>query len=81
MNEERRVLYALVAAGFAVVVAVLAVAALVYEIGPAWWSWATLGLTASLAVVGALRWRRTGFVLGCSVGLFVVWTIGVLALR
>lgn len=81
MNEERRVLYALVAAGFGLVVAVLAVAAIVYEIGPGWWSWATLGVLAVLAGTGSLRWRRTGLVLGSSVGLFVVWTIGVLALR
>lgn len=81
MNEERRVLYALVAAGFTLVVAVLAIAAIVYAIGPGWWSWATLGLLAVLAGVGAVRWRRTGFVLGSSVGVFVVWTIGVLALR
>ncbi len=74
-------LYALVAAGFGIVVVILAAAALVYGIGPRWWSWTILGVTLAISAAGAMRWRRTGFVLGWSVGLFVVWTIGVLALR
>lgn len=81
MNEDRRVLYALVAAGFGIVVVVLAAAALFYGVGPRWWSWTILGVTLTVSAVGAMRWRRTGFVLGWSVGLFVVWTIGVLAQR
>ena len=74
-------LYALVAAGFGIVVGVLAGAALAYGVGPRWWSWTILGVVLVSFAAGAARWRRTGFVLGASVGLFVVWTIGVLALR
>lgn len=73
----RQVLYALVAAAFHLVVGVL----VVFGAGvfPRWWT-AVMGAAWSVAlVVGATRWRRTGLVLGLSIGLFVVWAVGTLA--
>lgn len=72
----RQVLYALVAAAFHVVVGVL----VVFGAGvfPQWWT-ATVGVAWSIIlVVGISRWRRTGLVLGLTIGLFVVWAVGTL---
>ncbi len=72
----RQVLYALVAAAFHVVVGVL----VVFGAGvfPQWWT-ATVGVAWSIIlVVGVSRWRRTGLVLGLTIGLFVVWAVGTL---
>jgi hypothetical protein len=76
----RQVLYALVAAGFLVVVAILTIGAAAAGLVPIWW---TTSLGAALVVAGlwiALRWRRTSAVLMVAIGLFVVWTVGTLAL-
>lgn len=78
--SPRQVLYALVSAGFLIVVAVLVVGGAAAGLVPFWW-------TASMAivVVGAgiwtgLQWRRTGIALGLSIGLFLIWTVGTLIL-
>lgn len=76
----RQVLYALVAGGFLVVVAVLVVGAAVAGLVPGWWT----GVTGSAVVVAAAwsasNWRRTGAVLIISIGLLLVWTVGTLLL-
>lgn len=79
--SERQVLYALVAGGFVVVVAVLVIGAAYAGLVPMWWSLA--GGTATLAVGGlsALRWRDTRFVLLASILLFLSWTVGTLLVR
>jgi hypothetical protein len=83
MSEEttpRQVLYALVAAGFVVVVIVLTIGAASAGLVPTWWS-ATLALT--IAVAGtwmAQNWRRTGEVLLIAIGIFVMWLVGTLIL-
>ncbi len=74
----RQVLYALVAGGFLVVVAILTIGAAAADLVPTWWS-AVMGAALVLAGVWtALRWRRTGPVLMVAIGLFVVWTVGTL---
>jgi hypothetical protein len=74
----RQVLYALVAGGFILVVAVLVVGAAVAGLVPIWWTWLSGGLTGLLAVCTAIQWRMTGRVLGLSIGMFVFWTVGTL---
>lgn len=76
----RQVLYALVAGGFMLVVAILTIGAAVAGIVPDWWS---VTLAVVLAGAGgwmAKSWRRTGPVLLMAVGLFVVWLVGTLIL-
>ncbi len=76
----RQVLYALVAAGFMVVVVILTIGAAVAGLVPTWWS-ICLGLATVLSSVWmALNWRRTGAVLGIAIGLFVIWLVGTVAL-
>lgn len=70
----RQVLYAVVAAGFHVVVGVLIVAS--SALYPGWWTAASAVVWAVLAVLIGLRWRRTGLVLGVSILGFVAWTAG-----
>jgi hypothetical protein len=70
----RQVLYGLVAVGFLVVVAILAVASA--RLAPAWWNWSVAVVWVTGAVVVALRWRRIGTALGVGVGVFVMWTVG-----
>lgn len=76
----RQVLYALVAAGFLVIVAVLIVGGAAAGLVPTWWS----GLLALGIAVGgvwsAQNWRNTVGVLSVAIGLFIVWLIGTLAL-
>lgn len=74
--EGRRLLYALVASGFVVVVGILIVAAV--RVVPGWWTAVTAAAWVASAGVVAARWRRTGLVLGVSIGLFVAWTVGTL---
>lgn len=74
----RQVLYALVAAGFLLVVVVLTVGAGVAGLVPTWWS-----VTLGVLIVGVggwlvFNWRRTGYALLLAIGLFVVWTVGTL---
>jgi hypothetical protein len=74
--SPRQVLYALVAAGFLLVVAVLVVAAGVTGLVPVWWTAATaVGLTL-LSIWCAVNWRRTGPVLAGAVAYFLIWAIG-----
>jgi len=76
----RQILYALVAGGFVMVVAILTIGGASAALVPAWWSVA-LGLLIALAGAWiALRWRRTGPVLLLAIGLFLVWMVGTLAL-
>lgn len=81
MREEptpRQVLYALVAGGFVVVVAVLTAGAAVAGLVPGWWS-AVLGVALIVVAVWMVfQWRRTGPVLMAAIGLFVVWLVGTL---
>lgn len=73
----RQVLYALVAGAFHLVVGVLV--AFGAGVFPQWWT-AVMGTAWSIVlVVGISRWRRTGLVLGMTIGLFVVWAVGTLA--
>lgn len=83
MREEpspRQVLYALVAGGFVVVVAVLAIGGAVAGLVPSWWSATLAAGLVSVAVWGVLNWRRTGLLLSLAIGLFVVWMVGTLML-
>lgn len=76
----RQVLYALVAAGFVIVVAVLTIGGAVAGLVPTWWS---IGLGAGVAATGvwmAWNWRRTMAALLVAIGLFVLWLVGTLAL-
>ncbi len=76
----RQVLYALVAAGFVLVVVVLVIGGASAGIVPTWWS-ASLALLIAIAVTWmAQNWRRTGEVLSLGIGLFIVWMVGTLIL-
>lgn len=74
----RQVLYALVAAGFLLVVAVLVAGGAVSGIVPVWWS-VVMGIAVALSAGWTVfRWRRTGPVLLVAIGLFLIWMIGTL---
>lgn len=76
----RQVLYALVAAGFILVVAILTLGAAAAGLVPSWWT-LTLGLAIVLVSTWiAFNWRRTARALLGAIGLFVVWLVGTLAL-
>lgn len=78
---ERQVLYALVAGGWLVVVAVLAGVAAAVGVSPTEWS-VVFALVWTVAVIQAVRvWRRTGRLLLISVGVFVIWLAGTLLTR
>lgn len=76
----RQVLYALVAGGFVIVVAILTIGGAMAGLVPTWWTVVLGLLTAAAAVWIALRWRRTGPVLLVAIGIFLVWMVGTLAL-
>jgi hypothetical protein len=76
--SPRQVLYALVAGGFLVMVAVLMVGAAVAGLVPAWWSVVMATGLAAIATWSAINWRRTAPVLLVSIGLFVIWAAGTL---
>ena len=79
-TTPRQVLYALVAGGFVLVVAVLTIGGAAAGVVPQWWS-ALLAL--AIAVAGGWmgsNWRRTGYVLLVAIGLFLFWMVGTLAL-
>ncbi len=84
MNEgaptPRQVLYALVAAGFVVVVAILTIGSASAGLVPTWWSGVLALLIALSSTWIAQSWRRTASVLLVAIGLFVVWMVGTLAL-
>ncbi len=74
----RQVLYALVAAGFIVVVVVLVVGSAVVGLSPTWWT-VVMGMTlAGVATWSILNWRRTVPVLLISIMALIVWTVGTL---
>lgn len=76
----RQVLYALVAAGFVVVVVILTIGAAAAGLVPMWWSGVLAVAIAMGATWIAQNWRRTGAVLLVAIGLFVVWLVGTLML-
>ncbi len=78
--SPRQVLYALVAGGFLLVVAVLVVGAAVAGLVPVWWSLLMATAAVTTSVWSALHWRRTAVVLLASIGLLVVWAAGTLIL-
>ncbi|HEY5889441.1 MAG TPA: hypothetical protein VIW94_01910 [Acidimicrobiia bacterium] len=71
----RQVLYALVAGGFILVVAILVVGAAVAGLVPGWWTGVMAISIMGFSVWGALNWRRTWPLLLGSIGLFVLWTV------
>jgi hypothetical protein len=76
----RQVLYALVAAGFLAVVAILIIGAAIVGLVPPWWS---IVMAAGLVLIGiwsGLHWRDTAPVLLISIGYLVIWMIGTLIL-
>ena len=79
--SERQVLYALVAGGFVVVVAVLVVGAAYAGLVPTWWSVVAGAATLVVGSLSAVRWRDTRFVLLASIMLFLGWTVGTLLFR
>lgn len=79
--SERQVLYALVAGGFVIVVAVLIVGAAYAGLVPTWWSVAAGVATLVVGGLSAVRWRETRFVLLASILLFLGWTVGTLLVR
>jgi hypothetical protein len=79
-TTPRRVLYALISAGFVLVVAILTIGGASAGIVPTWWS-GLLALVIALAATWmAQNWRRTGSVLVLAIGLFLVWMVGTLIL-
>lgn len=79
--SERQVLYALVAAGFVLVVAVLVIGAAYAGLVPTWWSAVAGAATVAVGAVSAVRWRDTRFVLLASILLFLGWTVVTLLVR
>ncbi len=79
--SERQVLYALVSAGFVLVVAVLVIGAAYAGLVPVWWSVVAGAATLVVGGLSALRWRDTRFVLLASIMLFLAWTVGTLLVR
>ena len=80
MNETspRQLLYALVAGGFTLVVAVLVIGAAAASLVPAWWTALIGAIVVGVGVWSALNWRRTGPVLLGAIALFLLWAIGTL---
>lgn len=79
--SERQVLYALVAGGFILVVAVLVVGAAYAGLVPTWWTITAGASTVTAGALSAMRWRDTRFVLLASILLFLGWTVGTLLVR
>lgn len=83
MSEEptpRQVLYAVVAGGFLVIVAVLTVGGAAAGLVPTWWSGLLALAIAAGGVWTAQNWRNTAVVLSVAIGVFIVWLVGTLAL-
>jgi hypothetical protein len=77
MTPERQVLYGVVSAAFHLVVLVLIIGA--RPLVPGWWS-GTIGTAwVVAALAGALTWRRTARLLLMTIGLFVAWAVGTIA--
>ncbi|HSM45440.1 MAG TPA: hypothetical protein VK969_10530 [Acidimicrobiia bacterium] len=79
-TTPRQVLYALVAAGFVVVVAILTIGGASAGLVPFWWSGVLALAIALLGTWMAQNWRRTAAVLIAAIGLFVVWMVGTVLL-
>jgi hypothetical protein len=78
--SPRQVLYALVAAGFLIIVVILTIGGAVAGLVPTWWS-VTLGLTVvGVSAWMAVSWRRTALMLGLAIAEFVMWLIGTVIL-
>ncbi len=77
-TTPRQVLYALVAAGFLLVVAMLVIGAAVSGIAPAWWTAVTGAGLVVIAVWAGFNWRRTGRLLMASIGILLLWSLGTL---
>jgi len=78
--SPRQVLYALVAGGFLLVVAILVIGAAVAGLAPMWWTWAAGAAVVLVSAWTALNWRKTVPVLLVSIGLFLLWVVGTLIL-
>jgi hypothetical protein len=79
-RSPRQILYALVSAGFLLVVLALTIGAAAADLVPVWWTIAMLVVLAGSGVWGVLNWERTGRILVVSISLFVLWTVGTLIL-
>ncbi len=77
-TSPRQVLYALVSAGFLLVVLALVVGAAAAGLVPTWWTVSMSVLVVAVGFWAAFRWRRTVPVLLGSIGVFVVWAVGTL---
>jgi hypothetical protein len=78
--SPRQVLYALVAGGFDIVVAVLVAGAAIAGLVPVCWTVVSSLAVVSVAAWSALNWRRTALVLISALGLFTAWAMGTLIL-
>jgi hypothetical protein len=78
---ERQVLYALVAAAWFAVVAVLAAVAAVVGLSPVAWTVSFAVVWLAAAALGAARWRKTSRLLLLSLLVFVLWAVGTLLTR
>jgi hypothetical protein len=76
--SPRQVLYALVSAGFVLVVLVFVVGAAISGLSPTWWTVTVAVLIAFASVWMARHWERTGPMLAIAIGLFLLWMIGTL---
>jgi hypothetical protein len=76
----RQVLYALVAAGFIVVVAVLVIGGALAGLVPGWWTGVMSMAVGIFAIWGVANWREIVPVLSGSILLFIAWTVGTLIL-
>lgn len=79
-RSPRQILYALVSAGFLLVVLALTIGAAAAGLVPGWWTIAMLVAIAGSSTWGVLNWARTGPILVVTIGLFVLWTVGTLIL-
>jgi hypothetical protein len=76
--SPRQVLYALVSAGFVLVVLVFVVGAALSGLAPTWWTVTVAVLIAFAFAWMARHWERTGPMLAIAIGLFLLWMIGTL---
>lgn len=77
-TTPRQVLYALVAAGFVLVVVILTIGGAAAGLVPIWWSLVLAGAITASASWIMNNWKRTGPTLAVGIGLFLVWMIGTL---
>ncbi len=77
-TTPRQVLHGLVAAGFVLMVIVLAAGGAFSGLTPTWWSVVLGVLVLTGGVWMAFNWKRTGPVRLIAIGLFLIWMIGTL---